>query len=244
MPEQMTEEQAKELQEKIKNMSPEELAAFQRENCIFCKIIHGEMDAKKVFEDEVCIAALDIAPAAKGHLLVIPKDHYTVMPQVPDQVLGHMFVIAKRLSQILLKALKVSGTNIFVANGQVAGQRSQHFLLHLIPRKEGDKILDLNEKIIDKEMQKNVKTSIEKKLFELMGIEAPKEVESSKEVKSEEPKVEKSTEEKPEKKVSKPKKKKTTKPTKPKKEPKVEVVDEEPEDEEDVNLDNIANLFK
>ena len=250
MPEQITQEQAKALQEKLKNMSPEELAAFQRENCIFCKIIHGEMETKKVFEDGICIATLDIAPASKGHLLIIPKEHYSVMPQVPDEVLGHMFVIAKRLSQVLLRALKVSGTNIFVANGQVAGQRSQHFMLHLIPRKEGDKILDINEKMITKEMQKNVKTSVERKLFDLMGVEPPRDVTPEKEKSSKEESSQDSVEEpedleqSPKKIIKKQTKKKTTK---PKKELKVEVVDEKPEEEEDdddVNLDNIADLFK
>lgn len=169
----LTEEQAKALQEKLKNMSPQELERLQRENCIFCKIIHGEMQTRKIYEDNVCIAALDIAPASKGHILIIPKEHYAIMPQVPDPVLSYIFVIAKRLSQILLKTLKVSGTNLFMANGSVAGQRAQHFLLHLIPRKEGDKILDLEEKIISKEMVEKIKTAVEDRLFRLMGVHRP-----------------------------------------------------------------------
>lgn len=166
----LTEEQAKALQERLKNMSPQELERLQRENCVFCKIVHGEMQTRTVYEDNVCIAALDIAPASKGHILIIPKEHYTIMPQVPDQVLGYIFVIAKRLSQIILKTLKVSGTNVFISNGSVAGQRAQHFLLHLIPRKEGDGILDFEEKILSKELVEKVKTAVEDRLFRLMGV--------------------------------------------------------------------------
>ena len=73
MAEQMSEEQRKELEEKIKNMSPEELREFQKQQCIFCQIIAGKVPAKKVYEDEHCVAVLDINPAAKGHLLLIPK---------------------------------------------------------------------------------------------------------------------------------------------------------------------------
>jgi histidine triad (HIT) family protein len=219
MPEQqLTEEQAELLQEKIKNMSPEELAEFQKSQCIFCQILNDKIPSKKVYEDNVCIATLDIAPASKGHLLLIPREHYAVMPQVPDQTLGHLIVIAKRLSQIMLKYLKVTGTNIFVANGAAAGQRVQHFFLHLIPRKEGDQVLDLNEKIIEKEMVTKVKTAVEGKLLDLLGIKKEKIKEKSMGEMNEEPK-EKIT-------------KKTTKKQQKKGE------------SDDADLDNIANLFK
>jgi histidine triad (HIT) family protein len=169
-PPQLTEEQQQELQEKLKNMSPEELQEFQKQQCIFCQIISGKIPSKKIYEDEFCFAILDINPAVKGHLLLIPKEHYAIMPQVPEKVIGHMFVVARALSQLLLKALKVGGTNIFIANGLVAGQRAQHFIIHVIPRKEGDKILDIEEKIIDSSLQEKVKVAIENKLNELLGV--------------------------------------------------------------------------
>ncbi len=70
---QMSEEQVAELQEKIKNMSPEELKEFQKQQCIFCQIISGKVASKKIYEDEKCIAILDINPANPGHLLLMPK---------------------------------------------------------------------------------------------------------------------------------------------------------------------------
>src|SRR3989344_4770517 len=103
---QLTEEQQKELQKKLKNMSPEQLQELQKQNCIFCKIIKGEIPARIVFEDDLTIAVLDINPAAKGHILILPKEHYAILPQVNDKQLAHLFVTAKKLSQALLKSLK------------------------------------------------------------------------------------------------------------------------------------------
>ena len=174
---QMTEEERKKLEEKIKNMSPEELQEFQKQQCIFCQIINGKIPSKKVYEDKTCQAVLDVNPAAKGHLLIIPKEHYSIMPQVPDKVIGHLFTVSKKLSQVLLKSLKVSGTNIFIANGPAAGQRSQHFFLHLIPRLEGDHVLDLPDKLVDKSMQQKVKSVVEERLLELLGKKKEVEVE-------------------------------------------------------------------
>jgi len=173
MPEQpkITEEQKKQLEEKLKKMSPEEIAAFQKQQCVFCKIIDGSIPSTKIYEDDRCIVVLDINPSTKGHVLLIPKHHYSIMPQVSDEDLGHLFVVAKKLSQILLKGLKVSGTNIFIANGPAAGQRAQHFLIHIIPRKEGDKLLPVKEKIIDHDMQEKVKLAIEHSLNKLLGVE-------------------------------------------------------------------------
>jgi len=164
-----TEEQRKQWEEKIKNMSPEELQELQRQQCIFCQIISGKIPSKKVYEDNLCWAILDINPAAKGHILLLPKEHYAIMPQVPEKVLGHLTVVAKNLSQILLKLLRADGTTIFVANGAAAGQRAQHFMIHLFPRKTGDGLLQAEERLIGAEMAIKVKAAIEKKLLALLG---------------------------------------------------------------------------
>src|SRR3989338_6339182 len=164
-----TEEQRKQWEEKIKNMSPEELQELQKQQCIFCQIITGKITSKKVYEDSSCLAILDINPAAKGHILLLPKEHYAIMPQVPEKVLGHLTVVAKNLSQILLKLLRADGTTIFVANGAAAGQRAQHFMIHLFPRKTGDGLLQAEERFIGAEMAIKVKAAIEKKLLALLG---------------------------------------------------------------------------
>src|SRR3989339_154985 len=167
---QMNEEQRKALEEKIKNMSPEELREFQKQQCIFCQIIAGKVPAKKVYEDEKCIGVLDINPAAKGHVLIMPKEHYAIMPQIPDKEIGHLFLVSKYLSQAMLKVMKVPGTMVYVANGLAAGQKAQHFMVHLIPRKEGDGVIDSTEKLLDLPIQRKVHLAVEHRLNQLLGI--------------------------------------------------------------------------
>lgn len=151
------------MQQKLKSMSPEELAEFQKQNCIFCQIISGKVPAKKVYEDDKVLAALDINPASKGHMLLMPKEHYPIMPIVPPDVLAHMFVVAKKLSKAVLKGLKATGVSIFIANGGVAGQRAQHFMIHLIPRYEADDVglVIKDKKIKDvEEIREKIRTRI------------------------------------------------------------------------------------
>lgn len=236
MPEQpsLTPEQKKELQEKIKNMSPEQLLQLQKQQCIFCQIISGKIPSKKIYEDQFCLAVLDINPAAKGHVLVLPKEHYAIMPQVPDEPLAYLFAAAKKVSQTLLRALKMSGTNIFIANGLVAGQKSQHFMIHLIPRKEGDKLLETEEKLVDSDTRNKVKVAVENKLNLVLGIkrevvnvEPPS---SQEKIKPETKKKETILKTKKAQKAAA--KKETTAP------------EEKEEAKSDVSLDDIANLFK
>lgn len=125
-----------ELQEKLKNMSPEELAAFQKQNCVFCQIIEGKIDSKKIYEDEFCLGIFDISPARPGHVLLLPKEHYMLGPQVPKNVMAHLAKVAKHISHCMLNTLKSEGTSFFVANGPAAGQMSQHFMMHVIPSED------------------------------------------------------------------------------------------------------------
>ncbi|MBI2580286.1 HIT domain-containing protein [Candidatus Woesearchaeota archaeon] len=124
----------------ISKLSPSEIEELQRKNCVFCHIASGKVPARKVYEDDSCLAVLDINPASPGHMLLMPKEHFTVMLQVPEQLIGHVFVVAKGLSQASLQALQGKGTTIFAANGTAAGQRAPHFMLHIIPRSPGDNI--------------------------------------------------------------------------------------------------------
>lgn len=120
------------------SMSPSELEELQKKNCVFCHIASGKVPAKKIYEDSECVAVLDINPANQGHMLLMPKEHYTVMFQLPEALLSHIYIIAKGLSQAGLKAFQSRGTTIFAANGVTAGQRAPHFMLHIIPRTAGD----------------------------------------------------------------------------------------------------------
>lgn len=140
MAEQISAEQLKALQEKIKQMSPEELKEFQKKQCIFCQIIAGRVQSRKIYDDDRAIAILDVNPANPGHTLLLTKEHYSIMPQLPDDEIAHVSMVAKALSNSMLRSIDAQGTNIIVANGIAAGQRAQHFMVHIIPRKQDDGI--------------------------------------------------------------------------------------------------------
>jgi len=164
-------------------INPEQVAEMQTQNCLFCQIISGVVSSSKIYEDEETIAILDINPANPGHLLILPKEHYTIMPQIPESTIGHLFKLAKHLSQSLLKTLKAEGTNIYIANGVVAGQQAPHFMIHLIPRKIND---GLNFK--QKKIKSNKKTyeELQKSINSSFGVKKPINLEVKKEsIKSE-----------------------------------------------------------
>lgn len=159
-------------EEDLKNMTPEQIAELQKQNCIFCHIISGKVASKKVYEDEKVVALLDINPANPGHVLLLPKEHYAIMPLIPKDILGHLFMVAKGISHACLKAFKAQGTNIFVANGVVAGQRAQHFMVHIIPRKENDgiSVFNIKHKDIDERQLEEVRRLIKARVDQMFGL--------------------------------------------------------------------------
>jgi len=150
-------------------LSPEEIQKrieLMKENCIFCKIIKEEIPSKKVFEDDICIAILDINPATKGHLLLMPKEHYMLMPMVPDEVIGHLGIISKLLADLLRQTFDIKDVSVLIANGAAAGQQSQHFMMHVIPRYENDGLdFNLEGKEISKEELEDLASKIKMKLM-------------------------------------------------------------------------------
>jgi histidine triad (HIT) family protein len=123
--------------------SPEEVLKEQKANCLFCKIAAGEVQSRKVYEDDRMLAILDINPAAKGHTLVLTKEHYPIMPLLPPEEFEHLFGTTAALSGAVRSAMIAQRCTTFIANGAVAGQQSPHFLFHLIPREEGDGLTTL-----------------------------------------------------------------------------------------------------
>jgi len=178
-------------------MTPEQMAAAAKQQCIFCHIVTGRVASKKVYEDDKVMAVLDINPANPGHILLITKEHYVVMPQIPDDVVAHIGMVAKALSHALLRALKAQGTTIFVANGVTAGQRAQHFMLHIIPRMEGDGIgIDYQEHSISDADYKKILDALRKGVEKSLGPveEEPEEAEKKEEEEKEEEQEEKDKE--------------------------------------------------
>jgi len=153
--------------EEWQKMSPEEKLELQRKNCIFCKIISGEIPAKKVYEDENFIGILDINPGYKGHVLVLPKKHIQIMPQLGTELSGKLGIVSKKISAKIKNAIGSEATSIFVANGAVAGQNAPHFMMHIIPRKKEDEIkLNPELKIID---DKKI-NDLRKKIITQLGL--------------------------------------------------------------------------
>jgi histidine triad (HIT) family protein len=106
--------------------------------CVFCKIVRGEVPSTKLFEDETKMAFLDIFPAAKGHALVIPKKHFESFLEVPREELKELIVLVQDLAKKIVKAVNAEGFNVYQSNGVVAGQTINHMHFHIIPRFKGD----------------------------------------------------------------------------------------------------------
>ena len=150
-------------------MSQQDALAEQKKNCIFCRIIAGEIPSTEIYSDGKVKVILDINPANEGHLIVLPKEHYQILPQIPDDLIGYMFVIAKRASKSLLKGLGVQGTSIFVANGAIAGQKAPHFMLHVVPRKKGDMLFGIEKTNVDAAILKEARLKLASRLEALTG---------------------------------------------------------------------------
>lgn len=107
-------------------------------DCIFCKIISGEIPSHKIYEDDWTLAFLDIAPSSVGHSLVIPKDHFENIYTLPDETLARLSLTAKKVSVALKHSLECDGVNLIMNNEKSAGQIIFHSHIHIIPRKEND----------------------------------------------------------------------------------------------------------
>lgn len=107
-------------------------------NCIFCKIANGEIPSKTLYEDEEFRVILDLAPATKGHALILPKSHYKNLYELPDETAAKVMKLAKKMATTMTEKLGCDGFNIVQNNNEVAGQTVFHFHMHLIPRYEND----------------------------------------------------------------------------------------------------------
>jgi len=145
MNQKITPEQQKMLQEKLSKLSPEQLQELIQRQCLFCKIVKGEIPAYTIYEDDSVIAFLDIQPATLGHTLVISKKHYSVLPQMPDEEASHLMVVVKQLAGLIFEAMHADGVEIRQRNGEIAGQVIPHVHFHITPRYKDDGQEMLNE---------------------------------------------------------------------------------------------------
>ena len=111
---------------------------MKEEGCILCKIANGEIPSATLYEDEDFRVILDLGPATKGHALILPKEHYPNLYELPDELAEKAVLLAKKMITKMKKALDCDGFNVVQNNGAPAGQTVFHFHMHLIPRYEGD----------------------------------------------------------------------------------------------------------
>jgi histidine triad (HIT) family protein len=112
------------IHERVKQMS----------DCIFCKIINGEIPSAKVYEDEHVLAFLDISQVTKGHTLVIPKVHKENVYELTDEIAANVFKAVPKIAKAIKSSYDPIGLNVLQNNGEAAGQSVFHFHMHLIPR--------------------------------------------------------------------------------------------------------------
>ena len=105
-------------------------------DCIFCKIINGEIPSKTLYEDEQFRVLLDLGPATKGHALILPKSHYKNLYELPDETAADVMKLAKKMATQMTEKLGCDGFNLVQNNGESAGQTVFHFHMHVIPRYE------------------------------------------------------------------------------------------------------------
>lgn len=109
------------------------------DNCIFCKIANGDILSKVLYEDNEFKVILDVGPATKGHALILPKNHYPNLYELPDDKASKVILLAKKMAARMTEKLGCDGFNLVQNNGKTAGQTVFHFHLHLIPRYEDDR---------------------------------------------------------------------------------------------------------
>ncbi len=108
-------------------------------DCIFCKIIAGDIPAFKLCEDDDTLSFMDINPYNDGHCLVIPKGHYENLYAMPDDAMAAVSIATRKVAAAVNAALEPDGLNLVQANGPAAGQSVYHFHMHVFPRKTDDK---------------------------------------------------------------------------------------------------------
>ena len=108
------------------------------DNCIFCKIANGEIPSATVYEDDSFRVILDLNQAIKGHMLILPKEHFANLYELPEETAAAAMRLAKKLAMAAKDTMDIDGLNLLQNNGEAAGQSVMHFHLHVLPRVKGD----------------------------------------------------------------------------------------------------------
>ena len=137
---------------------------MKNDNCIFCKLANGDIPTNSIYEDENFNVILDVSPIEKGHALVLPKNHYADIYEIPEAILAEAVKLAQKAIKHETPILGCEGYNVLQYNGEAAGQTVFHFHLHMVPRykKETDSsLLNWTAGTINEEELKELKSQME-----------------------------------------------------------------------------------
>ena len=112
------------------------------DDCIFCKMVTGEVPTTKIYEDEIVLAFLDIGPVSDGHTLVIPKEHFEKLHECPAELLGQVCSRLGKIAESVFTGVASEGYNVLCNNGRASGQLVNHLHFHIIPRNSGDGVFN------------------------------------------------------------------------------------------------------
>lgn len=113
---------------------------MKKDDCIFCKLANGEIPTNALYEDDVVKVIFDLGPASKGHVLILPKNHFDNIYSMDDATAAHVFQVAVKVAKAMKASLNYEGLNVLQNNGEAAGQTVMHFHMHLIPRYKDDTV--------------------------------------------------------------------------------------------------------
>ena len=113
---------------------------MKKDDCIFCKIANGDIPTNALYEDELVKVIFDLGPASKGHVLILPKNHFDNIYDLDDATAAHIFKTAVKIANAMKVSLDFDGLNVLQNNGEAAGQTVFHFHMHIIPRYNGDTV--------------------------------------------------------------------------------------------------------
>lgn len=136
-----------------------------KEDCIFCKLANGVFSTNTVYEDDDFRAIMDASPAAKGHVIILPKEHAANVLELSDNLVSKGFVVAKKIAKAVKEVTGCDGVNILQNNGKAAGQTVFHFHIHVIPRFNDDNIsITWKQNQFNDETQKKIAADIADKM--------------------------------------------------------------------------------
>lgn len=138
---------------------------MRKDDCIFCKIAAGEIPSATVYEDEFFRAILDISPATKGHIIILPKNHADNLYELEEAEASRIMSVAAKIAKAMKEELQCEGLNLLQNNGTIAGQTVFHFHVHLIPRfKEDHVTITWHHGSYTEEEKKNLADAIQTKI--------------------------------------------------------------------------------